>query len=62
MLRMNFPSRKEQRQKEAIERQDHCKSLSNVDKIAELNKRLGKGKGAKLQRANFINNSTKLFY
>lgn len=42
---------RETRIKEAAERNEHWRSLSTAEKIASLDRRLGKGKGAKRQRA-----------
>ena len=45
------PDLKELKHKEAVERQEAYTALSLADKIALLDRRLGKGQGAKKQRA-----------
>jgi len=47
---MKYPVRKQQRQKEAQERNAHWASLTPEEKIASLDRRLGSGRGAKKQR------------
>ena len=42
--------RRKTRQEEALERQEFYKALTPEEKIVRLDKKLGKGKGAKKQR------------
>ncbi len=47
----NFPGRLEQRRKEAKERDAFAASLTPKQKLANLDKKFGKGVGAKRERA-----------
>lgn len=47
----NFPGRRERKQTEAKERDAAWAALSPKDRLAALDRRLGKGKGAVKQRA-----------
>lgn len=51
MKKGNFPHRKEQKRKEATARAEAWSLLSSKEKIYRLDTRLGKGTGAKKQRA-----------
>lgn len=50
MLRSNFPSRREARREEAVERQEHRAALSAAQQLARLDQRLGRGVGAQKER------------
>ena len=46
---------KKEKHEEAVERNTHYSTLSNAEKIALLDKKLGKNKGAKKQRNKLKN-------
>ncbi len=54
MLRMNFPDRKEIRQKEAIARQEARNKRTNIQQLERLDRAFGVGMGATKERAKLL--------
>ena len=54
MLRKNRDKRVSKREKEAITRNESYNKLSTKDRIEKLDNKLGRGKGARKQRAKLI--------
>jgi hypothetical protein len=59
MLPANFPYRKELKAKDAVERRIGYDNMTIAEKIAMLDRRLGKGIGAKKQRERLLAAGTK---
>lgn len=55
----NFPGRRERKQHEAAERDAAWAGLTLKDKLAALDRRLGKGQGAVKQRARLLKGRVK---